>query len=85
MRGQRHLIDAAGKAVGYAEARDRTALDEDQIFRPVLTKLVEIVGEAAKQVTAETRQNHPEVPWSAAATSTWTSSGRQLRMTSLNC
>ncbi|HEV7721368.1 MAG TPA: HepT-like ribonuclease domain-containing protein [Iamia sp.] len=31
-----------------------------------LTKLIEIVGEAAKQVTSETRQ-HPAVPWSAAA------------------
>ncbi|WP_349257860.1 DUF86 domain-containing protein [Iamia sp.] len=32
-----------------------------------LTKLVEIVGEAAKQVTATTRALHPDVPWSAAA------------------
>ncbi len=32
-----------------------------------LTKLVEIVGEAAKQVSGETRDAHPEIPWSAAA------------------
>jgi len=32
-----------------------------------LTKLVEIVGQAAKQVTDETRQALPDVPWSAAA------------------
>lgn len=32
-----------------------------------LTKLVEIVGEAAKQVSRETKAAHPEVPWSAAA------------------
>jgi uncharacterized protein with HEPN domain len=63
----RHLIDAAEKAVAYGGARDRAALDEDEIFRLALTKLVEIVGEAAKQVTAETQQNYPEVPWSAAA------------------
>lgn len=37
------------------------------MLRLALTKLVEIVGEAAKQVTAETRRKHPEVPWSAAA------------------
>ena len=37
------------------------------MFRLALTKLVEIVGEAAKQVTKETRQEHSDVPWSAAA------------------
>jgi uncharacterized protein with HEPN domain len=63
----RHLIDAATKAAAWAQARDRTALDEDEVFRLALTKLVEIVGEAAKQVTAETRRKYPEVPWSAAA------------------
>lgn len=55
------------KAAAWAQARDRTALDEDEVFRLALTKLVEIVGEAAKQVTAETRRKYPEVPWSAAA------------------
>lgn len=37
------------------------------MLRLALTKLVEIVGEAAKQVSTETRQAYPEVPWSAAA------------------
>lgn len=37
------------------------------MLRLALTKLVEIVGEAAKQVTVQTRQEHPTVPWSAAA------------------
>ncbi len=32
-----------------------------------LTKLVEIVGEAAKQVSGETKDAHSEIPWSAAA------------------
>lgn len=32
-----------------------------------LTKLLEIVGEAAKQVSTETRAQHPEAPWAAAA------------------
>jgi uncharacterized protein with HEPN domain len=32
-----------------------------------LTKLVEIVGEAAKQISDRTRDAYPDVPWSAAA------------------
>lgn len=37
------------------------------MLRLALTKLVEIVGEAAKQVSEPTRTTHHEVPWAAAA------------------
>jgi uncharacterized protein with HEPN domain len=37
------------------------------MLRLALTKLVEIVGEAAKQVTPAGRAELPDVPWSAAA------------------
>lgn len=63
----RHLLDAATKAVAYAEGKGRSDLDDDELLRLALTKLVEIVGEAAKQVTQQTRRECPEVPWSAAA------------------
>ncbi len=62
-----HLVEAAEKAIGYAEERDREDLHTDELYRLGLTKLVEIVGEAAKQVTHETRTLYPGVPWSAAA------------------
>jgi uncharacterized protein with HEPN domain len=62
-----HMREAAEKAVRYAGGRDRPDLDVDEVLRLALTKLVEIVGEAAKQVTEETRLEHPRVPWSAAA------------------
>lgn len=32
-----------------------------------MTKLVEIVGEAAKHVSPDLRAAHPDVPWTAAA------------------
>ena len=63
----RHLIEAAEKAIGYARGKDRASLDDDELLRLALTKLVEIVGEAAKQVSEPTRTAFPEVPWSAAA------------------
>lgn len=62
-----HMVEAAQKAVTYAEGHERSALDDDEILRLALTKLVEIVGEAAKQVSEQTRVAFPEVPWSAAA------------------
>jgi uncharacterized protein with HEPN domain len=61
-----HLIDAASKAIAFADGRTRADLDDDEMLRLALTKLVEIVGEAAKYVSAETRAQHPDVPWAAA-------------------
>lgn len=62
-----HLIEAAEKAIEFVNARTRQDLDDDEQLRLALTKLVEIVGEAAKQVTESTRAAAPVVPWSAAA------------------
>ena len=63
----RHLIDAAEKAVSLVEGKERVVLDQDEVLRLALTKLVEIVGEAAKQVSEPVRAAHPAVPWAAAA------------------
>jgi uncharacterized protein with HEPN domain len=62
----RHLIDAATTARRFVEGRERGDLDTDEMLRLALTKLVEIIGEAAKQVTEEGRAEMPGVPWSAA-------------------
>ena len=63
----RHLVDAATTARKFVEGRERSDLDTDEMLRLAPTKLVEIVGEAAKQVSAEGRSEMPDVPWSAAA------------------
>lgn len=63
----RHLLDAATTAMGFIDGRTRQDLEDDLMLRLALTKLVEIVGEAAKQVSSATRAGHPEVPWRAAA------------------
>jgi predicted nucleotidyltransferase len=55
--------DCTPGLLGVAELEP--ALDE--LLRLALTKLVEIVGEAAKQVTDSTRAAYRDVPWSAAA------------------
>jgi uncharacterized protein with HEPN domain len=62
-----HLREAAEKAVRYSRATSRRELEDDEVLRLALTKLVEIVGEAAKQVSQPTRQAIPSLPWSAAA------------------
>lgn len=62
-----HLVDAAESAVRHSQGRSRADLDDDELLRLALTKLVEIVGEAAKHIGPELRADHPTVPWRAAA------------------
>jgi uncharacterized protein with HEPN domain len=62
-----HLIEAARKAMAYTAERTRRDLEDDELLRLALTKSVEIVGEAAKHVSAAGRAPYPDVPWSAAA------------------
>lgn len=63
----RHMVTAVTTALRFVAGRDRSALDKDEMLTLALTKLVEIICEAAKQVTSETREQLPAVPWSAAA------------------
>jgi uncharacterized protein with HEPN domain len=50
----RHIRDAVEKALRYTEGSSQQGLEEDEILRLAVTKLVEIVGEAAKQVSEPT-------------------------------
>lgn len=63
----RHMVDDAEKAVAFAKGRTREDVDTDEMLPFALVKLVEIVGEAAKQVTEETRRKYPEVAWAEAS------------------
>jgi uncharacterized protein with HEPN domain len=63
----RHLTEAASKAVAYSTGKQRADLDSDELLRLALTKLVEIVGEAAKHISPELRATAPDVQWAAVA------------------
>jgi uncharacterized protein with HEPN domain len=63
----RHMLDSAREAVGFADGRSRADLDTDRMLQHALVGCVEIVGEAASQVSSEFREQHPEVAWREAA------------------
>src|SRR5438552_3141869 len=62
-----HMLDASRQAIGFVRGRSRSDLDADLQLTLALTRLVEIVGEAAKNVSDQERQRHPDVPWRAIA------------------
>lgn len=59
----RHMLNHAREAVEMASGRARADLDADRQLNLALTRLIEIIGEAAARVTPETRNAFPDVPW----------------------
>ncbi len=59
----RHMLDAAREAIGFARYHSRSDLDGDRQLVLSLVKSIEIVGEAASQVTEPTRGSLPGIPW----------------------
>jgi len=60
----RHILDAARQALDFARDETRASLDKDRKLEFALVKAIEIVGEAASQVSTESRENLPQIPWS---------------------
>jgi uncharacterized protein with HEPN domain len=58
-----HMRDAAREAIAFASGRTRADLDGDRLLQLALTRLIEIIGEAASQVSGDVRQRHPDIPW----------------------
>ncbi len=60
-----HLTDALNSAIRFVQGRGRSDLDADEMLLFALVRAVEIAGEAASQVTAETRAQPPDLPWNS--------------------
>jgi len=63
----KHILDAAREAVSFTEDRSREDLDSDRKLNLSLVRLLEIIGEAARGITEEFRQDHTELPWKSMA------------------
>lgn len=60
----RQMLDHSVEAVELAREKTRESLDTERLLQLGLTRLVEIVGEAAGRVSGEMRTAAPEIPWS---------------------
>ena len=60
----RQMLDYSQKAVNLSRGRKRSDLDKDLTFNLALTRLVEIIGEAADRIPGSFQEQHPEIEWS---------------------
>ncbi|MCC2314990.1 HepT-like ribonuclease domain-containing protein [Cellulomonas xiejunii] len=61
------MIDAATRIAALTTGLDAAAVDRDATVREALLWNFTVLGEAANQVSQETRSQHPELPWRRAA------------------
>ena len=59
----RHMLEASQKALRLAKGKNRADFQQDELLQLALTRLVEMVGEAASRVTPQTRDRHKKIPW----------------------
>lgn len=59
----RHMLDAARKAVEFAGNCSRADLDKDEKLTLSIVRLLEILGEAAKNVSDQCKQGYPSIQW----------------------
>ena len=63
----RHMLNYARKAVRFASDRTRGDLDTDEVFGLAMTRLLEVIGEAASRVGSASREQYPQIPWLSIA------------------
>ena len=59
----RHMLDAAKEAMRFVRNRSRDDLERDRQLVWALVKAIEIIGEAAYQISPEARSQVPGIPW----------------------
>ncbi len=57
------MLDAAREAIHFARNKTRSSLDADRKLVLALVKSIEIIGEAAANVTKEGQEQMPQIPW----------------------
>ena len=58
-----HILDAAGQAQQFIAGRQCADLRRDRQLLFALVKCVEIIGEAAAQISTETQATCQSIPW----------------------
>ncbi len=59
----RHMLDAAHKARRFVQGRERSDLETDEMLSLAIVRLLEIVGEAATQVSEPVQAALRGIPW----------------------
>lgn len=57
------MLEAAREVEGMLEHHDLAAFLVDRMLLRAIERIIEIIGEAARRVSASYQDAHPEIPW----------------------
>lgn len=58
-----HMLDAIDRIEQYTDGLSKADFQRDELVQDGVIRQIEILGEAAKQVSEETQQRYEEIPW----------------------
>ncbi|WP_036483187.1 DUF86 domain-containing protein [Myxosarcina sp. GI1] len=59
----KHIQQAAKEAISFVEGRSRKDLDKERMLSLALVRLIEIIGEAANNISSQKQEQYSEIPW----------------------
>ncbi len=59
----KHIQQAIIEAISFIKARNRQDLDKERVLSLALVKLIEIIGEAANNISVEKQNQYSQIPW----------------------
>jgi uncharacterized protein with HEPN domain len=59
----RDMLDHARRAVAAVAGKERSDLETDFVLAAALERFIEVIGEAATKISAETKTSAPQIPW----------------------
>jgi len=57
------IIEACERVGTYLDGVERKRFDTDSMIQDAVVRNIEIIGEAAKNISAETKDEHPKIAW----------------------
>ena len=58
-----HMLDMCQKGLDITAHKTRKDYDTDEVLNLALAHIIQVIGEAADNVSDEFREDHPQIPW----------------------
>ena len=62
-----HILECIGKIEEYIRGLTRDEFSDSTQLQDAVIRRIEIIGEAAKNIPAEIKARHPDIPWKQVA------------------
>ena len=59
----RHIVDFAGRAISFTAGITQEEFNHNEVLQYACVHLLEIIGEAANEISDKMRRQYPDIPW----------------------